>query len=248
MTLQFTVSPDFGPELLPSWYVVNTLLQHATGQAIHLETYQSFAEQHEVLESGQIDLIYANPADTASLVRDHGFVPVARPSNRPDEALIAVPAASPYQAAEDLPASLRVATTDDPDVTMICMIMIEPADLDASTVTTIQRENYVLVAKSLLDGNVDAGFFLTDAYEGLSGLVRQGLRPLVSSAIDVIHHAFLVGPRLAERRDEMTRLLLELDQSPKGQLAFSELGISPLVAMPAEEAEFMIDLMDTLLV
>ncbi len=248
MTIQFTVSPDFGPEMLPSWYVVNTLLQHATGQAIHLETYTSFADQRAAVESGQVDLIYANPADTASLVRDHGFVPLARPANRPDEALIAVPASSPFQVVEDLPLQLRVAMTDDPDVTMIGMIMIEPADLDASTIEAIHRENYVLVAKSLIDGNADAGFFLTDAYAGLSELVRRELRPLVSSAIDVIHHGFLAGPRLADRRDDLARMIVQLSEEPKGRMAFEELGLAPLVAMPTEEAEFMIDLMDTLLV
>ena len=84
MSLIFTVSPDFNTKHLAGWFVVNTLLQRQTGEGIHLETFDDFESLHAATAADQIDLIYANPFDAARLVRDHGFVALARPHGRPD--------------------------------------------------------------------------------------------------------------------------------------------------------------------
>ncbi len=131
------------------------------------------------------------------LVRDHGFVSVARPDGIRDEAMIVVPDDSPVQKVEDLPQGCRVASTDDPDVRMIGMIMLEPANLGPDTIVALERPTYVLVAKALLMGDADVGVFLADAYDRLSGTTRSGLRTLVASQIGVISHMLMVGPALA---------------------------------------------------
>ncbi len=78
MTYTFTVSPDFPPDHIAGWYVLNTFLQRTTGEHIHLELFDRFDQQRAAIAAGGIDLIYANPFDAATLVRDHGFVAVAR--------------------------------------------------------------------------------------------------------------------------------------------------------------------------
>jgi phosphonate transport system substrate-binding protein len=247
MTRTFTVSPDFPPDHIAGWYVFNTFLQRQTGEHIHLELYDTFDQQRAAIAAGGIDLIYANPFDAATLVRDHGFVAVTRPSGVRDEAVIAVPDASPVQKVEDLPQGCRVASTDDPDVRMIGMIMLEPANLGPDTIVALERPTYVLVAKSLLMGDADVGVFLADAYDSLASTTRAGLRPLVASQIGVISHMLMVGPALAPRLDELRALLLGMHDDPTQRSITEGLGFDGWLPVDHEETEFMIDLMDTLL-
>ena len=243
---QFSVSPDFGPELIASWFVFNTWLQRRVGRPIHLELFDSFTDQRAALAAGAIDLIYANPSDAAVLVRSYGFTPVVRPAQHPDEVVLAAPETSAAQAVEDLGPGTRLAQTDDPDVSMIARIMLEPADLDATNTTIVELDTYVLVAKALLDGRAEVGAFLDEAFDHLSPLVRGQLRPLVTSQISVIHHALMVGPRLAPHRDELAAVLTAMGDDPAGARVLAELGIDGWQPMEHEEAEFLIDLMDTL--
>lgn len=243
---QFTVSPDFGPDRIASWFVFNTWLQRRVGRPVHLELHDSFTTQRAAIAAGQVDLIYANPYDAALLVREHGFTPVARPVGHPDEVILAVGAESPVERIEHLVPGTRLAMTDDPDVSMIARIMLEPADLDAGNTISTVHDTYVLVAKALLDGRADVGVFLDEAFAGLSGLVRGRLRPIVTSQISVIHHALMVGPRLASHRDELLALMLAMADDPAGARILAELGLSGWDPMAHEEAEFLIDLMDTL--
>ena len=247
MTYTFTVSPDFPPDHIAGWYVLNTFLQRTTGEHIHLELYDRFDQQRAAIAAGEIDLIYANPFDAATLVRDHGFVSLARPDGVRDEAMIVVREDSAFEKIEDLPQGCRVASTDDPDVRMIGMIMLEPANLDATTIVPVERPTYVLVAKALLSDDADVGVFLCDAYENLSGVTRSGMRPLVASHIGVISHMLMVGPRLAPQLDRLRGLLMGMNDDAAQRSIIEGLGFSGWLPVDHEDTEFMIDLMDTLL-
>lgn len=248
MTHVITVSPDFSPDHLSGWYIFNTWLQKAIDEPIHLQLYDDFSSQREAVKSDQVDLIYANPYDAAMLVREKGFLPVCKPVGKADEAILAVNDEYAAQAVEDLQPGVRVATTDDPDMHLIGMIMLEPADLNKDNVSIEVRDSYVLVAKDLLRGQADVGIFLAEAFNDLSGMVRKQLRPLVSSEIHVIHHSFMVGPKLADRRDRIREALLGMVDDPKGKGVLEAMGLSGWEPMDDEEAEFQIDLMDTLAV
>ena len=232
MSLIFTVSPDFNTKHLAGWFVVNTLLQRQTGEGIHLETFDDFESLHAATAADQIDLIYANPFDA-----------VARPHARPDEAIIAAKEGGSITAIEHLRPGTRIASTDNPDVHMMGMIMIEPADLDAGNVTIMQRPNYVLVAKSLLDGDADIGFFLAETYDELSETIRKQLRVLVRSQIQVISHVFLAHPRVADKMARLRAALLAMAGDEKGRMALADVGIDHFEPVEREEVEFMIDLM-----
>ena len=150
---------------------------------------------------------------------------------------------SPAQSVESLRPGSRIASTDNPDVHMMGMIMIEPADLDAGNVTIMQRPNYVLVAKSLLDGDADIGFFLAETYDELSETIRKQLRVLVRSQIQVISHVFLAHPRVADKMARLRAALLAMAGDEKGRMALADVGIDHFEPVEREEVEFMIDLM-----
>ena len=246
MIYNFTVSPDFNPSQLSGWFIFNTWLQRNLGEQIHLELYDDFDSQRSAIAEDKFDLIYANPYDATSLVRKKGFIPVASPSCKSDEAIIAVAAESPITKVEELSSGLRISSTDDPDVNMMCMIMIEPADLNRDNTQVNYRDTYVLVAKDLIKGDADVGFFLEETYNDLSSVVRSRLRLLVQSQIHVIHHVLLVGPKLAHKHQELQQLLGSMAANPNGAGVLKSLGFDGWNLVEREETEFMIDLMDTL--
>jgi phosphonate transport system substrate-binding protein len=246
MPYQMTVSPDFTPDHISGWYIFNTWLQRTLNESIHLELYDTFDKQREAILADQVDLIFANPYDAAMLVREKGFLPVAKPQRSSDEAIIAVHTDNPAQQVEDLSAGVSIAATDDPDVNLICQIMLEPAELNTQNTLRVIKNTYPLVAKALIQHKVDLGFFLAEAYASLSTITRRELRPLVSSQIGVIHHSLLAGPKLHQKRDSLRDLLIGMTEDSKGAGVLRTLGFEAWNLMDDEEMEFMIDLMDTL--
>lgn len=246
MSFKFTVSPDFTPEHLSGWYIFNTWLQRQTDLAIHLEMFDDFQSQRDAIAHDRIDLIYANPFDAAMLVREKGFVPLVKPQGESDEAIIAANAENTVACVSELNPGTRVAYTDDPDVHLMGMIMLEPGDLDVGNIQGVPCDTYILVAKQLLQGHADVGIFLAEAYDDLSEMIKKRLRVLVRSQIDVIHHSLMIGPRLQDKKQLFQDCLLEMGGDPKGLGVLESLGFKGFEKVDDEEMEFMIDLMDTL--
>lgn len=247
MAYNLTVSPDFSPDHIAGWYVFNTWLQRKLGQHIHLELYDNFDAQRQAISNQEVDLIFANPFDAAMLVREMGFVAVAAPTGKQDEVVVAVAADSPIQQVEEFKPGVKVCETQDPDVNLIGTILLEPADLKKEHLEVLPAATYVLVAKQLLQGKADVGFFLKEAFDDLSGVIRKSLRVLVTSQISVVRHVMLVGPRFAEHREALQEALLGMGGDAKGPGVLEALGFSGWEIQTDEDTEFMIDLMDTLL-
>ncbi|MES9898804.1 MAG: phosphate/phosphite/phosphonate ABC transporter substrate-binding protein [Sedimenticola sp.] len=246
MSYFFTVSPDFTPDHISGWYIFNTWLQKAIGEGIHLELFNDFDAQRKVIVEDGVDLIYANPFDASDLVRNKGFLPIAKAAEKGDEAIVVVRDDNPAQEVEELQSGTCLASTDDPDVHLMGAIMLEPAELSAANTTRHVCSSYPIVAKELIRGEADVGFFLAEAYDGLSGITRKQLRPLVRSQIGVIHHALMVGPKLAHRREDIRQTLLGMAQAEKGPGVLESLGFTGWQSVEDEDTEFMIDLMETL--
>ncbi len=246
MSRVFTVSPDFSPNYLPGWFLFNTWLQRMLDVPIHFEPMEDFDSLHQAIDGDAIDLIYANPYDAAKLVREKGFRALVKPAGESDEVVVAVPGDSAVHKVEAVPAGSRIATSGDPDVHLIGMILLEPAGLGRTQVHLQYCDNYVLVAKQLLQGRSDVGIFLAKAFDELSRPVKQQLRVLVRSDIQVIHHCFMLGPRMKEYLDGLKQALVHMERDSKGRAILSSLGLPGWEAVDEEEVEFMIDLMDTL--
>jgi phosphonate transport system substrate-binding protein len=246
MSYKLSVSPDYNPEQLSGWFIFNTWLQKTFGQAVHFDVYDDFSGQRQAINDNKIDLIYANPYDAGVLMREKNFVPLVCPHKKTDEALIAVANKHLAQNVEELDMGCRVAYTQDPSVQMMGMIMLEPADLNKNDVRPILCENYILIAKNLIKGQADVGFFLTEAYDHLSNLVRKQLRPLVRSQIFIIHHTLMIHPDMLAKMPNLQQALLEMPKQTTGLDALHNLGFDCWDAIGQEEMEFMIDVVDTL--
>lgn len=248
MSLNFMIAPDFAPERFAGWHMLNTVLQRRSGLGVHLMTPASAQEQAQALAAEQVDLLYANPFDAADLIRTRGYLPFARPAQCFDEMVIATSAASGLQCVEDLKPGCRIAMTGNRDVKLIGLRLLEPADLLEPLIEWVPVDSYQAAARRILKGEVDAAFFLADAYASLTRMTRNQLHVLVQSAISDISHVLLAHPRMAAQLPAIEDALLKLGREPGDDEVLNALGLpSGFAPMTQEEAEFMIDLMDTLL-
>ena len=248
MTLTLLIAPDFAPECFAGWHMLNTVLQRRAKIGLHLLTPASAKEQAELLATGTVDLIYANPFDAAAMVRTDGYLPFARPRERYDEMVIASGANSGIRAVEDLKPGCKIALTQNKDIRLIGLRLLEPADLDESTVHWVDVDSYQGAARLAIKGEVDAAFFLADSFASFSRLTRSQLHPVVQSAISDISHVLLAHPRVAADLPRIEAALLGVGQQPGDDDLLKALGLPKgFEPMDQEEAEFMIDLMDTLL-
>lgn len=247
MSYVLSVSPDFAPAQIANWYTFNVWLQKELGTAISLHLFDDFDAQHLAIAEDGIDLIYANPFDASLLVREKRFEAIAAPAGKRDEVVIAVPADSAVERIEDLKPGTRIAVTRDPGVNLIGMVMLEPAELDRGSTRTTMLPTYVLVAKSLLQGQSDVAFFLKDAYDELSQLARKRMRVLVTSQISVIRHVLLAGPGASPIKEPLRRVLPEMGGAARGRGVLDGLGFTGWELQGGADTEFMIDLMDSLI-
>ena len=242
----FTISPDFKPDRIAAWYIFNTWFQKHTDLNVHVELYNDFEEQRNAIREGKIDMIYANPYDAAMLVNEFGFRPLVKPVGKNDECVIVTSAESSINCIEDLKPGTRIATTSDPDINMIGMRMLEPADLNAGNTSSETVVSFVVVARHVMNENAEIGFFLKEAYDDLSDMIKSRLKVLVTSEISVIYHALMAGPKLADKIDDLRNVLMSMNSDDKAMNILTDLGLKSWDIMSDEDTAFMIDLMDTL--
>lgn len=247
MTHHLAISPDVNVRNIADWFIFNTKIQRITGQPLHATSYDDFADLRAAFTDGRADLVFANAANTADLVRDRGYVPLATPAGISNEVAVVVAEDSELREVADLPGQVTVAGTDAPDVERICRILLEPANLGPSAVELSLKPNPVLVAKAVLTGQAIVGFLPKAAYDELSSVIQRQLRLLVSSKIYVVRHSLLLSPALAHLKDVLWEGLAAMSESEHDRELLAALGAPQgWERMSQEDAEFMIDLMDAL--
>lgn len=250
MTFNFLVAPDCPPERFSGWYMLNTLLQKRSGFGIHLLMPGDRAEQQRMLGEQKIDLVYANPFDAAALVRERGYRAFARPVGQADEMVIAAAVDAPAARVEDLAAGARIALTDNADVRLIGLRLLEPADLGEADLQWQRVDSYQAAARQVIGGQADAGFFLAGAYHAFSRMTRTRMKVLVESALCDITHVLLAHPDLHDELPAIREAMpgVRASMTPGDAEVLEALGAPDgFEPMADEDVEFMIDLMETLL-
>lgn len=247
VTERFVIAPDFSPEHFAGWHLLNTLLQKKAHLNIHLQMPSSHDEQQALITDETPALIYANPFDAAYLIREQGYQAIAKPVDKADEMAIVTASNGNINSLADLQAGCRIAMADNRDVKLIGMRLLEAVDITEDDVHFVITDNYQAAARQLLKNQVDVAFFMLDTYHGLSKFTKAQLTPLIESDIGVISHVLLVKEQW-EHSHTISNIILSLTDTTEGQSVLDELGMAKgFVQMSQEEAEFMIDLMNTLL-
>ena len=241
------IAPDFSPERFAGWHMFNTLIQKRANLNMHLNIPTSHAEQETVISEGDIQVIYANPFDAATLIREHGYHAVARPIGKSDEMVIAAAANSDINSLDDIKAGATIAMADNRDVKLIGLRLLEAVDIEEADLNWSVTETYQAAARQVIKGDAQAAFFLAEIFHSFSRLTKAQLSVLIESDLADISHVLLIKDGFPDT-DILMDAILNLYNDNDGKEALTELGMPQgFEAMNEEDAEFMIDLMQTLL-
>jgi len=241
------IAPDFSPERFAGWHMFNTLIQKRANLNMHLNIPTSHAEQETVISEGDIQVIYANPFDAATLIREHGYHAVARPIGKSDEMVIAAAANSDINSLDDIKAGATIAMSDNRDVKLIGLRLLEAVDIEEADLNWSVTETYQAAARQVIKGEAQAAFFLAEIFHSFSRLTKAQLSVLIESDLADISHVLLIKDGFPDT-DILMDAILNLHNDDDGKEALTELGMPQgFEAMNEEDAEFMIDLMQTLL-
>ncbi|MGP4905763.1 PhnD/SsuA/transferrin family substrate-binding protein [Psychrobacter faecalis] len=246
-THNMLIAPDFSPERFAGWHMFNTLIQKRANLNMHLNIPTSHAEQETVISEGDIQVIYANPFDAATLIREHGYHAVARPIGKSDEMVIAAAANSDINSLDDIKAGATIAMADNRDVKLIGLRLLEAVDIEEADLNWSVTETYQAAARQVIKGEAQAAFFLAEIFHSFSRLTKAQLSVLIESDLADISHVLLIKDGFPDT-DILMDAILNLYNDNDGKEALTELGMPQgFEAMNEEDAEFMIDLMQTLL-
>ena len=246
-THNMLIAPDFSPERFAGWHMFNTLIQKRANLNMHLNIPASQAEQQGIINQGDIQVIYANPFDAATLIREQGYRTVARPIGKSDEMVIAAAANSDINSLEDIKAGATVAMADNRDVKLIGLRLLEAVDIAEADLNWTVTETYQAAARQVIKGDAQVAFFMAEIFHSFSRLTKAQLSVLIESDLADISHVLLIKDGFTDT-DILMNAILNLHNDDDGKEALAELGMPQgFEAMDEEDAEFMIDLMQTLL-
>ena len=161
--------------------------------------------------------------------------------------VIAAAANSAISRLEDIQAGATVAMADNRDVKLIGLRLLEAVDIEASDLNWDVTETYQAAARKVIKGEAQVAFFLAEIFHSFSRLTKTQLSVLIESDLADISHVLLVKEDFPDAQIFL-EAILNLHNDDDGKEVLAELGMPQgFEPMSEEDAEFMIDLMQTLL-
>lgn len=224
--LNLLITPDFPPEFFANWHMFNTQLQRALDTTIHLQTPAGYREQQELLDSETVALVYANPFDAGSLMRDKGYIPLAKPDLPSDQVLVVANAQSAFAALGDLPADSRVLITANRDMESIGLGVLQGTAITADSVQWLHARTFTELARRLMANEAEIGLFLASSFRSLNAGTQGSLEILFETEFEDFGHVMLLHPDFADQADKLRAALLNMAQSPVSRMTLEDLGMA----------------------
>ncbi len=247
--LTLAIAPDVSPTVLPVWYLFANYLQKKMQRIIRSRDFFDFADQQRAIDNNEIDIIFANPFNSCSLMQKYQYIPIAKEVDAAEEMVI-VCKKDTIEHIEDLQENTNIAAADNPDIRQLGLILLEPAALNQNNTHFITTDNHLLAVKKILNNSAQIAFLPKTIYEKLSKPVQNDLHLLVANQkedIDALTHIFLVHPSQATIVPELTDLLIKMNSDSAGKSLLEEMNVSQWKPIQDKgEVDFLIDLVETL--
>ena len=220
------IAPDFPPEFFANWHMFNTQLQRALDTTIHLQMPAGYREQNDLIDSETIALVYANPFDAGSLMREKGYIALAKPDLPSDQVLVVANAQSALAALSDLPVDSRVLITANRDMERIGLDVLQGTAITADSVQWLPTRTFTELARRLMANEAEIGLFLASSFRSLNASTQGSLKILFETQFDSFGHTMLLHPDFAEQADKLREVLVNMVQSPVNKMTLEDLGMA----------------------
>lgn len=238
----FLVAPDFPPSQTLDWYRLNIVLQQALQQSVHLKLTTGFDAYHQALEALP-SLVYVGAYDTAKMIRQYHYLPLARPESASDEVVIFTDANSPIFYLKDINKSTHFVCQIDIDVERVGRILLEPDEIVKKEVDWRSMDSYQSVIRHVLGHKNSVGIIRANNFRSLSPNLRRRCRTVITSSLSVLFHTLLLSPKCSAYKEDFAKALKQLNQHPE---ILNNIGLRSFKPMSETVAHFICDVVDTL--
>jgi hypothetical protein len=213
------------------WYHFAQYLTQSITNSVQFEKSMDFPDFHGQLSSG--GLIYANPQDSLRLIKENGYIPIARSSNLFDEIVFIANKSVEDPQIIDL-ANNDVISVNSMLVTRVGIKFLFDQDIHPSRLKP--AESWMAVVKAIFRGEEKYGFVYKDFYDGLNSLSKSGLQKIAETYDGTIHHNLLLAPQLESVSLKLQLCLIEMhEQGERENSILKDLGIDQFMAVNKED-------------
>ena len=245
--LSLMVVPDYLPDQFSTWYLLNNYLQKKSDQNISLLMPPSFDEVKAQQDKEKVSMLFVNPFAAGSYVREQGYLPLVKPKNKPDEIVIVTAADSDINAIEDLKGTVELALSNNEDANFIGLRLLEPANLNDDELVINRKDNFLMVASSVIRQQAKIGIIQANVYESFNSVTKDQLKVLLKSRINEVSHVMLYHQDAAALAEPLREILCKMADDPDGTNIVKALSYPEgFTDLSQEDMEFMIDVVDTL--
>jgi len=240
--LNFSVCPHDTAKNVAGWFLINTYLQRRLDRAIHFEPCENFNEERERVLAGGYQIVYANPYSALRYCEQRQFIPVARPAGIFDETLLIA------RAGESLPTHrpLKIASASDRlMVHFLGLTLLDKVGLSLADCQSQFVGNNLKVVQAVVNGSCEMGFLFNETWQGLSGKTQAGLQVLEQTRSQQAFHCFCIGPELADRADEVRRILCGMKDDPAGKRILEDLRFAAFEPTDLDSVRHLAGLIET---
>ncbi|MCS7183654.1 MAG: phosphate/phosphite/phosphonate ABC transporter substrate-binding protein [Thermoanaerobaculum sp.] len=230
-TLYFGVCPHDLLNQLELWFAFAAQLSRLCGVSLRFEPSLDFPEFSRQLAN--YHLVYANPNDTLTLVRMHGYIPLARFEESFDEGVLVVRAGENRVLAEVN--QWRVATCTSLVVNDI--VLRHLAKEGYMPKEMLDFPSWSAALSALVHGESDAAILYADFFNQLRSETKARLDVLAASNERLAFHSFCLAPALSNLEPVLRQALVALSHDPVGRDVLRDLGRQAIVRTVVEEIE-----------
>lgn len=203
--LTFLVCPHDTSSNPIRWQMISQYLSEQLSQSVQFELMLDFNDFRQNMDSA--DIVYANPSDTIHLIDTKGFVPIARPKNVYDEAMLVANTEIGSPTIESLQ-GVPVASVKKMLITNIALRMLKKQSIAPSEIA--DHDSWMAVISSVWRKDVDFGIVYKDTYNDLSDQGKSMVQLISTSNERVAFHSLLVGNNATPKRAEIEQIIMNM--------------------------------------
>jgi phosphonate transport system substrate-binding protein len=244
--LNYSVSPYLVQDNKTVWPEFEKFLHKKTKLSLQFKNYTSPRAFNKDFRKGKLGLIYADPYYASVLLRNHGFIPVARALGQYDETIVAVRADSSILDIQDLNPQMYLSISVEPVNRLLGRLLLQPADINEDDMVCRYHRTHKSVVQDLLLDKTDVGVMAAKNFDRLPSKIKTRLRILVRTQVYLFSSLWMLSPEHTEQYPALARVFNRMHRNQKGTDILKNFNTKSWLNVEQINAEEMADLLHML--
>ncbi len=244
--LNFSVSPYLPQSNQSMWVEFEKLLRNKARLSLCYKKYSSPSAFTKACSKGQLGLIYADPYHASVLLRNYGYMPVARALGQYDEAVVVVRADSTLLDIQDLNPKMYLSISVEPVNRLLGRVLLQPANINEDDMVCRYHRTHMSVVRDLCLDKTDVGVIAARNFDQLPSEIKKQLRILVRTQAYLFSSVWMLSPNYTDQYPALARVFKRMHRNRKGSSILKKFNAKSWLHMEQIKAEEMADLLKML--